>query len=110
MVCLTVYLLCSVDILRCVLVCSDFCCISADAVHFLLIITVLNTYDHLCFLSICSTGLVRLIFQIFNVFSSDGVALDGDDPKHIQWVYQNSLERAAEFNITGVTYRLTQGE
>lgn len=40
----------------------------------------------------------------------DGVVLDGDDPKHIQWVYQRSLERAAEFNITGVTYRLTQGE
>lgn len=51
-----------------------------------------------------------LIFPIFNVFSSDGVVLDGDDPKHIQWVYQKSLERAAEFNITGVTYRLTQGE
>uniref|UniRef100_A0A8C1EKE5 NEDD8-activating enzyme E1 catalytic subunit n=1 Tax=Cyprinus carpio carpio TaxID=630221 RepID=A0A8C1EKE5_CYPCA len=40
----------------------------------------------------------------------DGVALDGDDPTHIQWVYQKSLERAAEFSITGVTYRLTQGE
>lgn len=40
----------------------------------------------------------------------DGVVLDGDDPEHIQWVYQRSLERAAEFNITGVTYRLTQGE
>ncbi|KAI2659347.1 NEDD8-activating enzyme E1 catalytic subunit [Labeo rohita] len=39
----------------------------------------------------------------------DDVALDGDDPKHIQWVYQKSLERAAEFSITGVTYRLTQG-
>uniref|UniRef100_A0A9R1SRN2 NEDD8-activating enzyme E1 catalytic subunit n=2 Tax=Cyprinus carpio TaxID=7962 RepID=A0A9R1SRN2_CYPCA len=39
----------------------------------------------------------------------DGVALDGDDPTHIQWVYQKSLERAAEFSITGVTYRLTQG-
>ncbi|XP_067360790.1 NEDD8-activating enzyme E1 catalytic subunit isoform X3 [Channa argus] len=39
----------------------------------------------------------------------DGVALDGDDPEHIQWVYQRSLERAAEFNITGVSYRLTQG-
>uniref|UniRef100_A0A3Q3GM45 NEDD8-activating enzyme E1 catalytic subunit n=1 Tax=Labrus bergylta TaxID=56723 RepID=A0A3Q3GM45_9LABR len=38
----------------------------------------------------------------------DGVVLDGDDPEHIQWVYQRSLERAAEFNITGVTYRLTQ--
>ncbi|KAI4889449.1 hypothetical protein NFI96_016643, partial [Prochilodus magdalenae] len=39
----------------------------------------------------------------------DGVALDGDDPRHIQWVFQRSLERAAQFNITGVTYRLTQG-
>ncbi|XP_024126096.1 NEDD8-activating enzyme E1 catalytic subunit isoform X1 [Oryzias melastigma] len=39
----------------------------------------------------------------------DGVALDGDDPEHIQWVFQRSLERAAEFSITGVTYRLTQG-
>uniref|UniRef100_A0A667YX36 NEDD8-activating enzyme E1 catalytic subunit n=1 Tax=Myripristis murdjan TaxID=586833 RepID=A0A667YX36_9TELE len=38
----------------------------------------------------------------------DGVGLDGDDPDHIQWVYQKSLERAAEFSITGVTYRLTQ--
>ncbi|XP_043978684.1 NEDD8-activating enzyme E1 catalytic subunit isoform X3 [Gambusia affinis] len=38
-----------------------------------------------------------------------GVALDGDDPEHIQWVFQRSLERSTEFNITGVTYRLTQG-
>uniref|UniRef100_A0A3Q4AC93 NEDD8-activating enzyme E1 catalytic subunit n=1 Tax=Mola mola TaxID=94237 RepID=A0A3Q4AC93_MOLML len=36
------------------------------------------------------------------------VVLDGDDPEHIQWVYQRSLKRAAEFNIPGVTYRLTQ--
>ncbi|XP_072521718.1 NEDD8-activating enzyme E1 catalytic subunit isoform X1 [Salminus brasiliensis] len=39
----------------------------------------------------------------------DSVALDGDDPNHIQWVFQRSLERAAEFRIIGVTYRLTQG-
>ncbi|MBN3296614.1 UBA3 enzyme, partial [Amia calva] len=39
----------------------------------------------------------------------EGVTLDGDDPEHIQWVFQKSLERAAQFNITGVTYRLTQG-
>uniref|UniRef100_A0A7N8WLG8 NEDD8-activating enzyme E1 catalytic subunit n=1 Tax=Mastacembelus armatus TaxID=205130 RepID=A0A7N8WLG8_9TELE len=38
----------------------------------------------------------------------DGEALDGDDPEHLQWVYQRSLERAAQFSITGVTYRLTQ--
>lgn len=36
--------------------------------------------------------------------------LDGDNPEHIQWVFERAQERAAEFNITGVTYRLTQGE
>uniref|UniRef100_A0AAQ5ZAF0 NEDD8-activating enzyme E1 catalytic subunit n=1 Tax=Amphiprion ocellaris TaxID=80972 RepID=A0AAQ5ZAF0_AMPOC len=36
-------------------------------------------------------------------------SLDGDNPQHIQWVFERSQERAAEFNITGVTYRLTQG-
>ncbi|XP_075955561.1 NEDD8-activating enzyme E1 catalytic subunit-like isoform X2 [Anarhichas minor] len=35
--------------------------------------------------------------------------LDGDNPEHIQWVFDRAQERAAEFNITGVTYRLTQG-
>uniref|UniRef100_A0A6Q2XFT2 NEDD8-activating enzyme E1 catalytic subunit n=1 Tax=Esox lucius TaxID=8010 RepID=A0A6Q2XFT2_ESOLU len=43
-------------------------------------------------------------------FSSDGVCLDGDNPEHIQWVFQRAQERAANYNITGVTYRLTQGE
>uniref|UniRef100_M4APQ4 NEDD8-activating enzyme E1 catalytic subunit n=1 Tax=Xiphophorus maculatus TaxID=8083 RepID=M4APQ4_XIPMA len=37
-----------------------------------------------------------------------GGFLDGDNPEHIQWVFEKSQERAAEFNITGVTYRLTQ--
>jgi len=35
--------------------------------------------------------------------------LDNDDPEHITWLYQKSLARAKEFNITGVTYSLTQG-
>ncbi|XP_041955415.1 NEDD8-activating enzyme E1 catalytic subunit-like isoform X2 [Alosa sapidissima] len=39
----------------------------------------------------------------------DGIVLDGDNPEHIQWVFQKAQERAAEFSITGVTYRLTQG-
>jgi len=38
-----------------------------------------------------------------------GIPLDGDDPQHIGWVYERALERANEFNITGVTYRLVQG-
>uniref|UniRef100_A0A8C4NKN0 NEDD8-activating enzyme E1 catalytic subunit n=1 Tax=Eptatretus burgeri TaxID=7764 RepID=A0A8C4NKN0_EPTBU len=37
------------------------------------------------------------------------VVLDGDDPDHVQWVHQKSLERAAQYGITGITYRLTQG-
>uniref|UniRef100_A0A8C9TV71 NEDD8-activating enzyme E1 catalytic subunit n=1 Tax=Scleropages formosus TaxID=113540 RepID=A0A8C9TV71_SCLFO len=39
----------------------------------------------------------------------EDVPLDGDNPEHIKWVFQKSQERASEFNITGVTYRLTQG-
>ncbi|KAK4882144.1 hypothetical protein RN001_005463 [Aquatica leii] len=38
-----------------------------------------------------------------------GIAIDGDDPQHITWIYEKSLERALQFNITGVTYRLVQG-
>uniref|UniRef100_A0A4W6FD98 NEDD8-activating enzyme E1C n=1 Tax=Lates calcarifer TaxID=8187 RepID=A0A4W6FD98_LATCA len=53
---------------------------------------------------------VRMLLWPKETPFGDGVALDGDDPEQIQWVYQRSLERAAEFNITGVTYRLTQGE
>jgi len=43
------------------------------------------------------------------VYVSETVAIDGDDPHHLEWIYQRSLERADEFRITGVTYRLTQG-
>eukprot|EP00069_Balaena_mysticetus_P009573 bmy_01242T0 len=39
----------------------------------------------------------------------EGVPLDGDDPDHIQWIFQKSLERASQYNIRGITYRLTQG-
>jgi len=35
--------------------------------------------------------------------------IDSDDPSHINWIYEKSVERANEFKITGVTYRLTQG-
>ena len=39
----------------------------------------------------------------------DGVNIDGDDPQHIQWILEKAQKRADEFQITGVTYRLTQG-
>ena len=35
--------------------------------------------------------------------------LDGDNPEHIQWLLKNAQDRAREFNITGITYSLTQG-
>jgi NEDD8-activating enzyme E1 len=38
-----------------------------------------------------------------------GDTLDTDDPEHITWLYQTALTRAQEFNISGVTYSLTQG-
>jgi len=36
-------------------------------------------------------------------------AIDGDDPAHISWIYERARERAEEYGIQGVTYRLTQG-
>ena len=42
-------------------------------------------------------------------FVSDGVPIDGDDPTHIQWIFEKAQERADQYNIGGVTYRLTQG-
>lgn len=38
----------------------------------------------------------------------DGV-IDGDDPQHINWIYEKSVERATQFGIRGLTYRLVQG-
>ena len=38
----------------------------------------------------------------------DPVPIDGDEPQHITWIHEKANERAAQFNISGVTYRLTQ--
>lgn len=37
------------------------------------------------------------------------VAIDGDEPTHLKWIYEKAVSRANEFGINGVTYRLTQG-
>lgn len=39
----------------------------------------------------------------------EGVAIDGDNPDHVSWLLRQAEQRAAEHNITGVTYQLTQG-
>lgn len=38
-----------------------------------------------------------------------GVSLDGDDPEHLTWVYGKAQDRANQFHITGLSYRLVQG-
>jgi ubiquitin-activating enzyme E1 C len=37
------------------------------------------------------------------------ITLDTDSPEHIQWIFEVASKRAREFNISGVTYSLTQG-
>lgn len=42
-------------------------------------------------------------------FLTEGVGIDGDNPDHIKWLYDKSVERANSYGITGVSVRLTQG-
>ena len=42
-------------------------------------------------------------------YASVDKKLDTDDPEHIGWLYKIAAARAAEFNIEGVTWSLTQG-
>ncbi|XP_065901241.1 NEDD8-activating enzyme E1 catalytic subunit-like [Dysidea avara] len=39
----------------------------------------------------------------------EGVSIDGDNPDHVSWLLEQAEQRATQHNITGVTYRLTQG-
>lgn len=39
----------------------------------------------------------------------EDLRIDGDDPEHITWLNEKAAARAAEFNIEGVNYKLTQG-
>ena len=41
-------------------------------------------------------------------FGAD-VPIDGDEPDHINWIMDKSIERANDYKISGITYRLTQG-
>ncbi len=35
--------------------------------------------------------------------------VDGDSPDDMQWIFDESLKRASQFGIEGVTYKLTMG-
>lgn len=52
---------------------------------------------------------LHILYSHITFFKSENVAIDGDDPEHIEWIYKHSLERANDYNIHGITYRLTQG-
>ncbi|GJQ14449.1 hypothetical protein GpartN1_g6240.t1 [Galdieria partita] len=38
-----------------------------------------------------------------------GTKVDGDNPEHVKWIFERAQERANQFHIQGVTYRLSQG-
>ena len=44
-----------------------------------------------------------------SIITSVDMSIDGDNPDHIMWIFKKSQDRAAEYGIQGVTYRLTQG-
>lgn len=52
---------------------------------------------------------VRIILWPKEKPFGEETSIDGDDPIHLKWIYEKSVERANEFNIEGVTFRLTQG-
>lgn len=50
------------------------------------------------------------VLVLYNPILTEGVTIDGDNPDHIMWIYERAQERADEYGIQGVTYRLTQGK
>lgn len=49
-----------------------------------------------------------LLWPKENPFGED-IPIDGDDPQHINWIFEKAQKRASEYGISGVSYRLTQG-
>ena len=46
---------------------------------------------------------------LYHGYIAEDVTIDGDNPDHIMWLYDKAQDRAREYGIQGVTYRLTQG-
>ncbi|KAG0565432.1 hypothetical protein KC19_8G190300 [Ceratodon purpureus] len=38
-----------------------------------------------------------------------GESFDADNPEHMKWIYDQAVKRGEQFNISGITYSLTQG-
>lgn len=49
-----------------------------------------------------------ILWSKHNPFGEE-TPIDGDDAIHLKWIYEKAVERANEFSIEGVTFRLTQG-
>lgn len=49
-----------------------------------------------------------LLMHVLNILYK-GESIDGDNPDHMLWIYEKAQQRAAEYGIEGVNYRLTQG-
>ena len=52
---------------------------------------------------------LSLLLSLPPPLSQEGVSLDGDNPDHMQWVFEKAQDRAREYGIQGVTYRLAKG-
>lgn len=53
---------------------------------------------------------IEYILRKWDEYSEwEGTKLDKDNAEHMAWIYKMALERAKEFNIEGVTLKLTQG-
>ncbi|CAB4008411.1 NEDD8-activating enzyme E1 catalytic subunit [Paramuricea clavata] len=37
------------------------------------------------------------------------IVVDGDNPQHVQWIYEEALKSSEDYIIKRVTYRLIQG-
>ncbi|CAD8102788.1 unnamed protein product [Paramecium sonneborni] len=52
---------------------------------------------------------IAYVYEVLWQKEQPDVKLDKDNFDHMNWIYQKALERAKQFNIEGVTYKLTLG-